>query len=75
MVCRIPRRFQKELITGLLKTKWVFKGIVVTDALGMGGINGWYESRERTEIEAFKAGCDMMLWPTENYVENMKKSD
>ncbi|MBC8595404.1 glycoside hydrolase family 3 protein [Qingrenia yutianensis] len=69
-----PATLSKELITGLLKNEMGFKGIVVTDALGMGGINGWYESRERTEIEAFKAGCDMMLWPTENYVENMKKA-
>ncbi len=69
-----PATLSKELITDLLKNEMGFDGIVVTDALGMGGINGWYDSRERTEIEAFRAGCDMMLWPTESYVQNMKKA-
>ena len=71
---KLPATLSHELIENLLKKEMGFDGVVVTDALGMGGINGWYESRERTEIEAFKAGCDMMLWPTENYVENMKKA-
>lgn len=69
-----PATLSRELITGLLKGELGFKGVVVTDALGMGGINCWFESRERTEIEAFKAGCDMLLWPTESYTENMKKA-
>lgn len=69
-----PATLSKELITDLLKGELGFKGVVVTDALDMGGINCWFESKERTEIEAFKAGCDMVLWPTENYVENMKKA-
>ena len=69
-----PATLSKELITDLLKNEMGFDGIVVTDALGMGGINDWYDSRERTEIEAFRAGCDMMLWPTDSYVQNMKKA-
>ncbi len=70
----LPATLSKELITDLLKGELGFEGVVVTDALGMGGFFDWYESRERTEIESFKAGCDMMLWPTDGYVENMKKA-
>jgi len=70
----LPATLSRELITDLLKGEMGFEGVVVTDALGMGGINGWYDSREQTEIEAFRAGCDMVLWPTEHYVENMKKA-
>lgn len=68
---KLPATLSYELITNLLKKEMGFTGVVVTDALDMGGFNGWYESKERSEIESFKAGCDMMLWPTENYVENM----
>ena len=70
----LPATLSPELITGLLKGKLGFKGIVVTDALGMGGFTGWYPTREAAEIQAFKAGCDMMLWPTENYRANLEKA-
>lgn len=69
-----PATLSHELITNLLKNELGFKGVVVTDSLNMGGIHGWYDSREATEIEAFKAGCDMMLWPTEHYEENLKSA-
>ena len=67
----LPATLSHELITNLLKKEMGFKGVVVTDALGMGGFNGWYPKKEIAEIEAFKAGNDMMLWPTEKYVDNM----
>lgn len=67
----LPATLSYELITKLLKEEMGFEGVVVSDALNMGGFNGWYESRERSEIECFKAGCDMMLWPSARYVDNM----
>lgn len=57
----LPATLSKELITDLLKGEMGFDGIVVTDAIGMGGFAGWYPTQEQTEIESFKAGCDMML--------------
>lgn len=69
-----PATLSSELIEKLLKKEMGFDGVVVTDALNMGGISGYYKDREQTEIEAFKAGCDMLLWPTENYLQNMKKA-
>ena len=68
---KLPATLSYELIQKLLKNEMGFDGVVVTDALDMGGFNGWYSSKERSEIESFRAGCDMMLWPTENYVDNM----
>ena len=68
---KLPATLSHELITKLLKQEMGFDGVVVSDALNMGGFNGWYPSRERSEIECFKAGCDMMLWPTKAYVDNM----
>jgi len=70
----LPATLSKELITDLLKGEMGFDGIVVTDALGMGGFAGWYPTREQSEIESFKAGCDMMLWPTEGYADALEKA-
>ncbi len=65
----LPATLSHEVITDLLKGELGFKGIVVTDALDMGGFNGWYEPRTQAQIESFKAGCDMMLWPSDDYVD------
>ena len=67
----LPATLSRELITDLLKGEMGFEGVVVTDAMDMGGFNGWYGSLHQTEIESFKAGCDMMLWPTPEYVDNL----
>lgn len=68
---KLPATLSYELITNLLKNEMGFNGVVVTDALDMGGFNGWYKDRDISQIESFKAGCDMMLWPTKNYVNDM----
>lgn len=67
----LPATLSRELITDLLKGEMGFDGVVVTDALDMGGFNGWYDTLEEAEIESFKAGCDMMLWPTPGYVDRL----
>ncbi len=71
---KLPATLSYELITNLLKKEMGYKGVVVTDALNMGGFNGWYPTRRRAEIESFKAGCDMLLWPTVNYVDDMEEA-
>ena len=71
---KLPATLSHELITNLLKNEMGFDGVVVTDALGMGGFNGWYKTEDIAQIESFKAGCDMMLWPSENYVKNMTEA-
>ena len=68
----LPATLSYELTTKLLKGEMCFDGVVVSDALNMGGCAGYYSSKEQMEIESFKAGTDMMLWPTENYVKNME---
>lgn len=70
----LPATLSKELITDLLKGEMGFEGIVVTDALGMGGFAGWYPDKGTSEIESFKAGCDMMLWPSAAYADNLEKA-
>lgn len=68
---KLPATLSKELITDLLKGTMGFEGVVVTDALRMGGFTGWFKTQRQAEIESFKAGCDMMLWPTPHFADDL----
>lgn len=70
----LPATLNKALLTDLLKNELGYKGVVVSDALNMGGFHGFFDTREEAEIESFKAGCDMLLWPSENYGDNLEKA-
>lgn len=70
----LPATLNRDLITGLLKQELGFAGVVVTDALNMGGFHGWFDTHEEAEIEAFKAGCDMLLWPSARYADNLEQA-
>src|SRR5262249_27003975 len=49
----------KRIITGLLQQDLGFKGLVVTDALDMGGLSNRYAHNPgRAAVDAFKAGND-----------------
>lgn len=56
----VPASVSKEIITELLKKNMKFKGIVITDATNMGGINNLY-SREEAAVKTIQAGSDMIL--------------
>jgi beta-N-acetylhexosaminidase len=56
----IPISFSKEVIDGLLKKEMGFEGIVISDALNMGGVNSLY-TREQANIKAIDAGTDVLL--------------
>ena len=55
------------IVTGLLKGQLGFKGLVVTDAMDMGGITRLFPGRHtgRAAVEALKAGIDMVLLPAD----------
>lgn len=68
----LPASLSEELIQGLLKDKMQFKGVVMSDAMNMGGAAGYYKNELETSIEAFKAGVDMVLWPTLKYMDSVE---
>jgi len=54
------------VVTGLLKDQLGFKGLVVTDALDMGGLTRLYAGHVgRAAVDAFKAGNDVLLKPVD----------
>lgn len=57
----IPASVSKNIITGLLKEKLGFKGLIITDALNMGAVANKYTPGELDAL-AFKAGNDIMLF-------------
>lgn len=59
-----PATLSKDAID-LLKNTLGFKGVALTDAMDMGGFVRWHMSRKDAEVESFRCGMDMMLWPRE----------
>jgi len=55
-----PALFSKTIVTGLLRQRLKFQGVIVTDGLGMGGITTLYGLPEAT-IAAVRAGNDLVL--------------
>lgn len=57
----IPASVSKNIITGLLKEKLGYKGLIITDALNMNAVANRYKAGELDAL-AFKAGNDIMLF-------------
>jgi len=57
----IPASISKNIVTGLLKEKFGYKGLIITDALNMGAVANKYNPGE-LDAMAFKAGNDIMLF-------------
>lgn len=57
----IPASISKNIVTGLLKEKYGYKGLIITDALNMGAVAKRYKPGELDAL-AFKAGNDIMLF-------------
>jgi beta-N-acetylhexosaminidase len=69
----LPASLSEEVIMKLLKGKMKFNGVVMSDALNMGGVGGYHENMLETAIESFKAGVDIILWPNLDYMDEMEK--
>src|SRR5699024_11440953 len=52
----------KPILTGLLREEMGYDGLIITDSLGMAGVNEIYPSEE-VPVEALKAGADVLLNP------------
>ena len=53
----LPATCSRKIVTDLLKDSLGFNGLVVTDALNMGGV----VNVPNCGLKAIKAGCDMLL--------------
>jgi beta-N-acetylhexosaminidase len=55
----LPSTISKVIINDLLRDSLDFKGLIVTDAMNMGGI----AKLKNTSVRAIEAGCDILLMP------------
>ena len=58
----LPTSLSPIIIDSLLKKEMGFKGLVISDALNMKGVQG-YGTNVEINIQAFKAGNDILLYP------------
>jgi beta-N-acetylhexosaminidase len=55
-----PATMSKPILTGLLREELGYDGLIVTDALDMGGATATYP-HDRAPVEAFRAGADQLV--------------
>jgi beta-N-acetylhexosaminidase len=66
----LPATLSHDLVTKLLKQDMGFKGVVVSDAVVMGGFTKFYG--DDACVRSVAAGVDMLLWPPERYFDDME---
>jgi beta-N-acetylhexosaminidase len=57
-----PATFSRKIVTALLRERLGFEGVVVTDALEMGGLVTRTHSRAELIVACVNAGCDALLF-------------
>ncbi|MFA7273374.1 MAG: glycoside hydrolase family 3 N-terminal domain-containing protein [Crocinitomicaceae bacterium] len=55
----LPSTISKNIVTDLLIDSLHFKGLIVTDAMNMGGVTNF----KSAELRSIEAGCDITLMP------------
>ena len=58
----LPATLAPQILTGLLRNELGFQGLIITDALEMGGIAKGYSTGEAA-VRALEAGADALLMP------------
>lgn len=56
----LPSTMSGKIVTDLLRTNLGFNGIIITDAMNMGAVTSF----TTPSMRAVKAGCDLILMPT-----------
>ncbi len=70
----LPATLSHAILADFLRKQMGFQGLIVTDAMEMGGVANSYMPTEAA-LKAIQAGCDMVLLPleTEKVVEFLKE--
>ncbi|MCQ2353452.1 MAG: hypothetical protein MJ033_08275 [Victivallaceae bacterium] len=68
-----PSILSDKITTGLLRDELQFDGVLVTDALIMGGFVS-FRPYEKRMITMVNAGCDVLLWPEPDIFDLLEKA-
>jgi len=58
----VPATLSHNILTGLLRDEMKFRGLIVTDAMDMGGVTSLYAPGEAA-VRSVEAGSDVLLMP------------
>ena len=58
----VPATLSPKILTGLLREQMKFNGLIVTDAMDMGGVTSLYPPGEAA-VRSVEAGADVLLMP------------
>ncbi|HUE76431.1 MAG TPA: glycoside hydrolase family 3 N-terminal domain-containing protein [Longimicrobiales bacterium] len=58
-----PATLSRPILTGLLRERLGYDGLIVTDALIMEGVTGGGAGEPEAAVQAVAAGCDALLYP------------
>src|SRR5580693_5115116 len=58
----VPATISRNILTGLLRDELKFKGLIVTDAMDMGGVTSQFAPGDAA-VRAVEAGADVLLMP------------
>ncbi|WP_124727174.1 beta-N-acetylhexosaminidase [Staphylospora marina] len=59
----LPATLSKPILTGLLREKLGFEGVIVTDSMTMAGVSGTFGGVPQAAVKAVEAGADIILLP------------
>jgi beta-N-acetylhexosaminidase len=68
----LPATLSTELMSGLLKKEMGFRGVIVSDALNMAGVTGYFPDALETAVASFTAGADVLLWPHLSVIDTIE---
>jgi beta-N-acetylhexosaminidase len=58
----VPATLSRKILTGVLREEMQFEGLIITDAMEMGGVTSLYPPGEAA-VRAVEAGADVVLMP------------
>ena len=60
----IPSSLSSKIVEDILRKEWNYKGLIVTDAMNMAGVESFGNPGE-IEVKALKAGNDVIMFPVD----------
>ena len=59
-----PASLSYTAVEGVIRKEWNYQGLIITDAMNMGGVTGYGEPG-RNDVQALKAGNDVIEFPVD----------
>lgn len=76
----LPATLSREVLRDYLRGKLGYEGVIISDALNMRSVSGLFDQPGELELEAFRAGCDLLCftehpWEAVELIEQQTKPE